>query len=173
MTEIQSITLLKEDEQQQINNNNNKMEEITEISDPFETMRELTSQKDTWEKFVQVNARGVTVFRRKKSGRHEFEYLALGSFPFIPLETLRDTYLDIERRKKWDKYIDELRVISKKYKKGEKVENTNEPETFYCCLNCPYPMSKREYIYTRSITQKGSYFIESQTIIFEEEEKKN
>lgn len=97
-------------------------------------------QIEGWELFTQTH--GVTIYRLYNETSGLYEYKVYGVLDDVDPETCAKVYMDLEYRKQWDSYVNEL----------YETEADGKP-LIYWHVNFPWPMSHRDYVYTRSMKE--------------------
>jgi len=107
----------------------------------FEALsREIDSPNtEGFEFFVQTM--GTTIYRQYNETSGLYTYKIYGSLDVAP-EICAQVYMDIDYRKSWDTYVKDLEIL-----------NVDGEELIYWQVNFPWPMSNRDYVYTRSFKE--------------------
>jgi hypothetical protein len=93
-----------------------------------------------WEFYMKND--NFTVYRRPAVGRNPdlYSYKAFGGWKDVKPDTLANVYLDLDFRKKWDKYM-------KTHKYFEVKSDSKEYTGIHFEMNYPWPLSNRDYAY--------------------------
>ncbi|XP_016062691.1 PREDICTED: phosphatidylcholine transfer protein isoform X1 [Miniopterus natalensis] len=81
---------------------------------------------------------GISIYRLLDQQTGLYEYKVFGVLEDCPPALLADVYMDLDYRKQWDQYVKEL------YEK-----ECNGETVVYWEVKYPFPMSNRDYVYTR------------------------
>ncbi|XP_045425581.1 phosphatidylcholine transfer protein isoform X1 [Lemur catta] len=83
-----------------------------------------------------VETLNISVYWRRDKRTGLYEYKVFGVLEDCPPAVLVDVYTDLDYRKQWDEYVEEL--YEQEY---------NGQTVIYCKVKYPFPMSKRDYVY--------------------------
>ncbi|KAL4229302.1 hypothetical protein ACF0H5_012342 [Mactra antiquata] len=97
-------------------------------------------QVEGWEWFTESH--GVTIYRMYNETSGLYEYKVYGVLDDVLPDVCADVYMDLDYRKQWDSYVQELYETEAD---GKKV--------IYWNVNYPWPMSNRDYVYARSLRE--------------------
>ncbi|XP_077708739.1 phosphatidylcholine transfer protein-like isoform X1 [Canis aureus] len=89
-----------------------------------------------WE--LMVEAQGICVYRRLDEQTGLCEYKVYGVLDNCLPDVLADVYMDLDYRKQWDEYIEELYQLE-----------YNGDTVVYWQVKYPFPMYNRDYVYIR------------------------
>lgn len=107
-------------------------------------LAELTTPNtEGFDFFTESKTVGYTVriFRQYNAVSGLYIYKVYGELPDIDPQTCCDVYNDLEYRKQWDGYVKELTELSK----------DDEHQIIYWCVAYPFPMSHRDYVFSRKM----------------------
>lgn len=111
----------------------------------LEAAQEIGNIKlDGYEFFTESVKESVEckIYRKYEETSGLYEYKIMGSLQDVGPDVCKQVYMDLEYRKKWDDYVKEL------------YEFDNEGvQSVYWNVNYPWPMSNRDYIYTRALCE--------------------
>ncbi|XP_066300270.1 phosphatidylcholine transfer protein-like [Branchiostoma lanceolatum] len=93
-----------------------------------------------WEFFTESHDVQIHRLYREESGL--YEYKVLGTLSDVSPSVCADVYMDLEYRKHWDSYVNEL---YEREVEGKKV--------IYWHVNFPMFMSNRDYVYMRELRE--------------------
>lgn len=82
------------------------------------------------------------IYRKYEEVSGLYEYKIMGSISDVLPDVCKQVYMDLEYRKNWDDYVYELYEFEE-----DGVKN------IYWSVNYPWPMSNRDYIYTRALRE--------------------
>ncbi|XP_022803364.1 phosphatidylcholine transfer protein-like isoform X2 [Stylophora pistillata] len=109
----------------------------------LEAAREIGSLNlDGYEFFTESLKESVQckIYRKYEEVSGLYEYKITGLLEDVGLDVCKNVYMDLEYRKKWDGYVKELYEF-----------DDNGVKSIYWNVNYPWPMSNRDYIYTREL----------------------
>ncbi|CAD7667382.1 unnamed protein product [Nyctereutes procyonoides] len=89
-----------------------------------------------WE--LMVETQGICVYRRLDEQTGLYEYKVYGVLGNCLPDVLADVYMDVDYRKQWDEYIEELYELE-----------YNGDTVVYWQVKYPFPMYNRDYVYIR------------------------
>jgi len=81
------------------------------------------------------------IYRKYEQVSGLYEYKIMGSISDVLPDVCKQVYMDLEYRKNWDEYVNEL------------YEFEEGMHCIYWNVNYPWPMSNRDYIYTRALRE--------------------
>jgi len=109
-------------------------------SDVLEACAELDSAEVSgWNFFVESH--GVKVYQQYNEVTGLYAYKACGTMKGLDAEVFAKTFTDLNYRKQWDTYVNEVKEIT-----DEKGENV-----IYWQVNYPFPLSNRDYVCKRVV----------------------
>lgn len=97
-------------------------------------------QTEGWEFFTESH--GVTIYRLYNETSGLYEYKVYGVLDDVLPDICAQVYMDLEYRKKWDSYVNELYETEQQGKKY-----------IYWHVNYPWPMAHRDYVYARTLRE--------------------
>ncbi|XP_078376077.1 phosphatidylcholine transfer protein-like [Oculina patagonica] len=80
------------------------------------------------------------IYRKYEEVSGLYEYKIMGTLEDVGPAVCKQVYMDLEYRKKWDEYVKDL----------YEFDDEGIP-SIYWNVNYPWPMSNRDYIYTRAL----------------------
>lgn len=111
----------------------------------LEAAQEIDNIKlDGYEFFTESVKESVEckIYRKYEETFGLYEYKIMGSLEDISPDVCKQVYMDLEYRKNWDDYVKELYEF-----------DDVGVQSIYWNVNYPWPMSNRDYIYTRSLRE--------------------
>ncbi|XP_041371882.1 phosphatidylcholine transfer protein-like [Gigantopelta aegis] len=97
-------------------------------------------QTDGWELFVESH--DVTIYRLYTEASGLYEYKIYGFMKDVLPDVCAKVYMDLEYRKQWDSYVNELYET-----------DVNGKKLIYWNINYPFFMSNRDYVYKRELRE--------------------
>lgn len=111
-------------------------------SEFIDACQELDSPNLTgWDFFTQSESREINIYRRYNEKSGLYAYKIFGTMDVSP-DVCTQVYLDIDYRKVWDPYIKDIKEINYGGRQG-----------IYWQVNYPFPMSRRDLVFTREVRQ--------------------
>uniref|UniRef100_A0A2K6EUW1 Phosphatidylcholine transfer protein n=1 Tax=Propithecus coquereli TaxID=379532 RepID=A0A2K6EUW1_PROCO len=89
-----------------------------------------------------VETLGISIYRLLDQKTGLYEYKVFGVLEECSPALLADVYMDLDYRKRWDEYVEEL--YEQEY---------NGQTVIYWEVKYPFPMSNRDYIYIRQLRE--------------------
>lgn len=110
-------------------------------SEFVDACRELDDpQTKGWEFFTESH--GVTIYRLYNETSGLYQYKVYGILDDVLPDVCAQVYMDLEYRKQWDSYVNELFET-----------DVDGKSLIYWHVNFPWPMSHRDYVYARSLKE--------------------
>ncbi|XP_069338468.1 phosphatidylcholine transfer protein isoform X3 [Eulemur rufifrons] len=121
----------------------------------YAELQQLVGAGAGWQLLVETM--NISVYGRRDKRTGLYEYKVFGVLEDCPPDVLVAVYMDLDYRKQWDEYIEEL--YEQEY---------NGQTVIYCKVKYPFPMSKRDYVYIQQLqeldTTRGKiYMVVSQS----------
>lgn len=93
-----------------------------------------------WELLLKTS--GISIYRLLEESSGLYKYKIFGVLKDCSPALLADVYMDLDYRKQWDEYVEEL------YE-----EECNGETVVYWQVKYPFPMSNRDYVYIRELRE--------------------
>lgn len=112
----------------------------------LEVAQEINNIKlDGYEFFTESVEQPVEckIYRKYDRVSGLYEYKIMGSIADVLPDVCKKVYMDLEYRKIWDEFVKEI----------YEFEEDEQEKSIYWNVNYPWPMSNRDYVYTRALRE--------------------